>query len=62
MAGAIVGLPEAPVTGVVLRNVKINAQQGLTIGYAEVSGEGVVIQAVEGLAIAQKVGAKVSLR
>ena len=62
MAGAIVGLPEAPVTGVVLRNVKINAQQGLTIGYAEVSGEGVLIQAVEGLAIAQKVGAKVSLR
>ena len=62
MAGAIVGLPEAPVTGVVLHNVKISAQQGLTIGYAEVSGEGVVIQAFDGQGIAEKVGAKVSLR
>jgi polygalacturonase len=62
VAGAIVGLPESPVTGVVLRNVKISAQHGLTIGYAEVSGSGVVIEAGEGQAIAQQAGAKVSLR
>ncbi len=62
LAGAIVGLPEAPISGVVLRNVKISAQQGLTIGYAEVSGEGVEVKAAVGEGIAQKVGAKVALR
>jgi len=61
-AGAIVGLPEAPVAGVVLRNVKIGAQHGLTIGYAEVSGTGVVVQAVEGEGIMRQAGAKVELK
>jgi polygalacturonase len=61
-AGAIVGLPEAPISGVVLRNVKIAAQHGLTIGYAEVSGEGVTIEAAEGQAITKQAGAKVALR
>jgi polygalacturonase len=61
-AGAIVGLPEAPVSGVVLRHVKIAAQHGLTIGYAEVSGEGVAIEAAEGQPITRQAGAKVALR
>jgi hypothetical protein len=61
-AGAIVGLPEAPISGVVFRNVKIVAQHGLTIGYAEVSGEGVAIEAAEGQAIMKQAGAKVTLR
>ena len=61
-AGAIAGLPEAPISGVVLRHVKIAAQHGLTIGYAEVSGEGVVIEAGEGQAMTKQAGAKVSLR
>jgi polygalacturonase len=61
-AGAIVGLPEAPVTGVVLRNVKISAQHGLKIGYADVSGEGVTIEASEEPAIAKQAGATISLR
>lgn len=61
-AGAIVGLPEAPVAGVVLRNVKISAETGLSIGYAGVSGEGVVVHAEKGDAIEKLVGAKVSLR
>lgn len=61
VAGAIVGLPESPVTNVILHNVRIVAQQGLTIGYAEVSGSGVVIEASAGQAIVQEVGAKVSL-
>jgi polygalacturonase len=61
-AGAIVGLPEAPISGVVLRNVKIAAQHGLTIGYAEVSGEGVTIEAAEGPAMMKQAGAKVALR
>jgi polygalacturonase len=61
LAGAIAGLPEAPVTGVVLRNVKLGAQHGLTIVYAEVAGNGVVVEAGEGQAITQQAGAKVSL-
>jgi lysophospholipase L1-like esterase len=61
-AGAIVGLPESPVKGVVLSNVKISAQTGLIIGYAEVSGEAVVIDAAEGEGISKQVGAKVALR
>jgi polygalacturonase len=59
--GAIVGLPEAPVLGVVLHIVKISAQHGLTIGYADVSGEGVAVVAGEGQPIASMVGAKVAL-
>ena len=49
-AGAIVGLPESPVLGVVLRNVKISAKTGLTIAYADVTGEGVTVQAEIGRA------------
>ena len=60
-AGAIVGLPESPITGVVLRNVKISAKTGLSIGYAEVSGENVVITPEEGKPIIELAGAKVSL-
>jgi polygalacturonase len=60
-AGVIVGLPEAPIPGVVLRHVKISAQNGLTISYAEVSGEGVDITASEGQAITKLTGAKVLL-
>ncbi len=61
-AGAIMGLPEAPISGVVLRNVKIGAQHGLTIGYADVSGQKVTIAASEGPAITKQAGARISLR
>ena len=61
-AGAIVGLPESPVLGVVLRNVKISAKTGLTIAYADVAGEGVTVQAETGEAIVKQAGAKVTLR
>ena len=62
MAGAIVGLPEAPISGVVLRNVKISAKTGLTIAYAEVTGKNVTVQAETGDAIVKQVGAKVTLQ
>jgi len=61
-AGAFVGLPEAPIAGVVLRNVRISAQHGLTIGYANVSGTGVVVEASDGRPITKLAGAEVSLR
>jgi len=61
-AGAIVGLPESPVIGVVLRNVKISAKTGLTIAYAEVTGKNVTVQAETGEAIVKQAGAKVTLQ
>lgn len=56
------GLPEAPVRGVTLRSVKIEARQGLTIGYAEVSGEDVQINSTEGEGIKKLASADVKLR
>ena len=56
------GLPEAPITGVVLLNVNLSAKTGLTIAYAEVTGEHVTVQAEAGEAITKQVGAKVTLR
>jgi polygalacturonase len=60
-AGAIAGLPEAPVAGVILRHVKISAQTGLTIGFAGVSGQDVSVQVEDGQSIVKQAGAKVSL-
>ncbi len=61
-AGAIFGLPEAPITGVVLTNVHITAERGLTISYAQVSGSNVKVQATQGEPITQLAGAKVTFR
>jgi polygalacturonase len=60
-AGVIVGLPEAPVLGVVLRNVKINAQTGLTIAYAQVTGRDVFVHSETGEVITNGPGAEVSI-
>jgi polygalacturonase len=60
-AGAIAGLPEAPITGVVLHNVKIGSQAGLTISFAEISGESVEVKASDGKPIMKLTGAKVTL-
>jgi polygalacturonase len=60
-AGAIVGLPEAPIASVVFRNVKISARKGLTIGYADVSGKDVIVRVEEGKPIFKMTGAEVSL-
>lgn len=61
-AGAIVGLPEAPVLGVVLRNVKISAQNGMIVGYADVNGTGFEVKAAAGEGILPKAGAKLSMK
>ncbi|MGA8741420.1 MAG: glycoside hydrolase family 28 protein [Terracidiphilus sp.] len=61
-AGVIVGLPEAPIVRVILHNVKISARKGLTIGYADVSGDGLVVHAEEGQEITNLAGANVSIR
>lgn len=61
-AGAIAGLPEAPISGLVLRNVTISAQKGLVISNADVSGEGVHVQAADGSGIMKAAGGVISLR
>jgi polygalacturonase len=61
-AGTIVGLPEAPILLVNMHHVKLSAQKGLTIGYAEVTGEDVEVQTEDGPSITKLAGAKVSLR
>ena len=62
MDGAIVGLPEAPVTGVVLENVNLNGEKGLSIGYATVTGKNVKVEAAQGDAIMKMAGANVTLQ
>jgi polygalacturonase len=47
-AGAIIGLPESPVTDIVLKNVHIEAKQGLQIGYADVTTDGLTISTTDG--------------
>ncbi len=47
-AGVIVGLPEAPVKNITLRNVNIQAQSGMKIAYAQVKLETVRVNAAEG--------------
>ncbi len=51
MAGVIVGLPEAPVKDIVLRNVDLEAQTGMRIAYANVTFDHVSVKAAEGQAI-----------
>jgi len=60
MAGAIVGLPEAPVEDVVLKNVKLSGQTGLTIGFASVSATGLEVQTAQGDAILKRDGANLT--
>jgi hypothetical protein len=61
-AGVIVGLPESPIKNVVLNNVKLSAEEGLTIGNAEVTGTGVIVTPSKGEAITKLAGAKVYIR
>ena len=60
-AGAIVGLPESPITDVALKNVRIEARKGMSVGYAEVAGQGVSIKAEEGEPIMKLQGARMAL-
>jgi polygalacturonase len=61
VAGAIAGLPESPVENVILNNVKIAAQTGLTIGYANVTANNLQVQAAQGNTIIQGAGAQLRM-
>jgi hypothetical protein len=60
-AGVIVGLPESPVRDVVLKNVKISAESGMSVGYASVAGENFSVEAEKGDAVKKLAGAEVTL-
>jgi polygalacturonase len=62
MAGAIVGLPEAPVSDIVLQNVTLSGKTGLTIGYANVTGQNVKVTAEHGDAILKLPGANLTIK
>jgi polygalacturonase len=61
-AGVIVGLPEAPVKNIVLRNVHIEAETGMRIAYANVTADGLVVKAAQGDAITVAPNAKVTTK
>ena len=61
-AGAIVGLPEAPIAGVTLKNITIDAPVGLTVGYAGVLTQQVEIHAEAGPGITKLAGAVLTSR
>lgn len=60
--GIIIGLPESPVKGVVLKNVEISAAKGMTVSNAQVSGEKVVIRPQTGKAILSLANAQISMK
>jgi polygalacturonase len=59
-AGVIIGLPESPVKGVVLKNVHIQAATGMVISNAEVTGSDVTVKADKGKDIDIQPTAKVT--
>ncbi|HEU4635365.1 MAG TPA: glycoside hydrolase family 28 protein [Edaphobacter sp.] len=61
-AGVIVGLPESAVKNVVLKNINISAEKGMTIAYANVTGSNVHVVAASGQAITVAPSAKVDIK
>ena len=60
VAGVIMGLPESPVKDLVLKNVSITATTGLSIAFAQVTLNHVVVKATQGEAIKSGEGARIS--
>jgi polygalacturonase len=61
-AGVIVGLPEAPVKDLVMKNVDIQAKKGMQIAYANVTGTNVKVTAAEGEGITVAPTAKATFK
>ena len=56
--GLIIGLPERPIRGLQLRNVEVQAAESLRVRHAEVRGEGVKLQVLQGPPVTSENGAK----
>jgi polygalacturonase len=61
-AAVIVGLPESPVKNLVLKNINIAAEKGMTIAYANVTGSDVHVVAANGEAITKGAAAEVNIK
>lgn len=61
-AGVIIGLPEAPVKDLVMKNVDIQANKGMAIAYADVTGKNVKVTAAEGEGITVAPTAKANFK
>jgi polygalacturonase len=61
LAGVIVGLPEAPISEIVLHDIRIRANRGLTIGNAEVLTDHVNVRPREGKAVTRLARSTVAL-
>jgi polygalacturonase len=61
-AGTIVGLPESPVLGLTMKNVHIAARTGLSIAYATVAMDDVVVTPATGEAMKIAPTAKVTIK
>ncbi len=62
VAGVIVGLPESPVKNVVLKNINIAADKGMTIAFATVTGADVHVVAASGQAMTIAPSARVDIK
>ena len=51
VAGVVVGLPESPLERIVLKNINITADTGITVGYAQVNMQNVVVHPTKGAPI-----------
>ena len=58
-AGIIIGLPERPIEGLVFRNARIAARQGVIVRHAQVDAAGLSVAASEGPALVRERGAVV---
>jgi polygalacturonase len=59
-AAMIMGLPESPIKGLVLRNVRISATAGMTIQNAQLTEENLVVTAANGEAVTRGVGVTIN--
>ncbi len=59
-AAMIMGLPESPITGLVLKSVSISAATGMTIQNAEITEEHLAVTPVSGEAITRGAGATIN--
>jgi polygalacturonase len=59
-AGVIMGLPESPVKNLILKNVSIAAAAGMTVQYAQITEENVVITPASGEAVVRGPGVTIN--
>jgi polygalacturonase len=59
-AGVVMGLPESPIRNLVLKNVKLNAETGMKIQYAQIVEDGLEVTPANGEAVMRGPGVTVN--